>query len=260
VLPGAGAYGGEQVPDIVGNLRVDQAWGSAQVMGAWHNVNPTYYGTLASTGSPGDTSGWAAGAGLKINFPMIAPGDYFQSQVNYTQGALGYVFFNQKGFNYSDENGADYTYGIMSDCIYGAAGGAGSSCQLTSAWGFNLSYEHYWTPQWHQSLYGAYAAVNYNSTANNMLCEIENGTVGSTAAVAGCSNNWSTWGIGSRLQWDVTKSFYVGVDVLYTELSGGSPNAAGATTAALDIPNATTAQGTASEWVWRVRIHKDFLP
>ena len=31
---GTGAYGGFQVPDVVGNLRVDQAWGSAQIMGA----------------------------------------------------------------------------------------------------------------------------------------------------------------------------------------------------------------------------------
>ena len=40
---GAGAYGGFQVPDVVGNLRVDQAWGSAQIMAAYHDVNPAYY-------------------------------------------------------------------------------------------------------------------------------------------------------------------------------------------------------------------------
>ena len=38
-------YGGWQVPDIVANLRVDQAWGNAQVMGAVHEVNAPYYGT-----------------------------------------------------------------------------------------------------------------------------------------------------------------------------------------------------------------------
>ena len=40
---GAGAYGGFQAPDVVANLRVDQAWGSAQIMGALHDVNATYY-------------------------------------------------------------------------------------------------------------------------------------------------------------------------------------------------------------------------
>ena len=38
-----GCYGGEQVPDIVGNIRLDQTWGSAQVMAAAHEVNATYY-------------------------------------------------------------------------------------------------------------------------------------------------------------------------------------------------------------------------
>ena len=31
------------MPDIVANLRVDQAWGSAQIMGAVHMVNAAYY-------------------------------------------------------------------------------------------------------------------------------------------------------------------------------------------------------------------------
>ena len=43
VAPSAG-YGGFQAPDIVANLRVDQAWGSAQIMGALHQVNMSYYG------------------------------------------------------------------------------------------------------------------------------------------------------------------------------------------------------------------------
>ena len=40
-------YGGFQAPDVVANLRIDQAWGSAQIMGALHDVNATYYSGLA---------------------------------------------------------------------------------------------------------------------------------------------------------------------------------------------------------------------
>jgi hypothetical protein len=36
---------GNRHPDIVGNLRIDQAWGSAQVMAAWHDASAGYYGT-----------------------------------------------------------------------------------------------------------------------------------------------------------------------------------------------------------------------
>ena len=39
-----GDYGAVQVPDIVGSLRVDQAWGSAQIAGALHQVRGGFYG------------------------------------------------------------------------------------------------------------------------------------------------------------------------------------------------------------------------
>jgi Porin subfamily len=89
-------YGGFQVPDVVANLRVDQAWGSAQIMGALHEVNMQYYtlgfGTGQQTGHDDDKLGWVVGGGIKLNAPFISQGDYFQTQVNYTQGALRYVF------------------------------------------------------------------------------------------------------------------------------------------------------------------------
>ncbi len=88
-----------QSGDYVGNIRLDQTWGSAQVMAAAHELNPVYYASAAGAdatpgaGHPSDQWGYAVGAGLRLNFPMIAQGDYFQSQVNYTQGALRYLFF-----------------------------------------------------------------------------------------------------------------------------------------------------------------------
>ena len=38
-FPGNGAYGGMQAGDFVGNIRIDQTWGSAQVMAAVHELN-----------------------------------------------------------------------------------------------------------------------------------------------------------------------------------------------------------------------------
>jgi len=147
-----------------------------------------------------------------------------------------------------------------------------TGCNLTSAWGINGGYEHYWTPAWHTSLYGAYYEVRYKQgvgSANAMLCSAEgagNGANTGTAAVAmpGCNNNWDTWGVGSRTQWDVTKTFYLGVEVLYSDLHSaqsfnnlvptgnafGGANANGAPTAVKDQ----------SSWMVSVRAHRDFLP
>src|SRR5215471_924347 len=92
-------YGGFQAPDVVANLRVDQAWGSAQIMGALHEVNSLYYSTTGvseltrAAGHPDEKVGWAVGAGIKLNTPWLfnwlgsGQGDYFQTQVTYAQGA-----------------------------------------------------------------------------------------------------------------------------------------------------------------------------
>ncbi len=285
VAPGGAAvagvgYGGNQSPDIVANLRLDQTWGSAQVMGALHDDNASYYEPALASGNggghPGEQWGFVVGAGLRLNFPMIAQGDYFQGEVNYTQGALGYLHQAQGQSEYEAEQSNTGAFGQIADCVYGSTNAAvpatgGTGCNLTTAWSVNASYEHYWTPSVHESLYGAYWAVNYNSQANAILCTAEaggNGAVGAGGFVAapGCANNWSSWGIGSRLQWDVTKSFYLGVEGLYTHLnSAGLVGNVMTAAVANGVPSpaaGTVTIGGAAENAWQVsfRMHKDFLP
>jgi hypothetical protein len=278
IFPGNGAYGGEQMPDVVGNLRLDQAWGGAQVMGALHEVNATYYSLANAAGTapaaplgghPGDAWGWAAGFGLKLNLPSISQGDWFQAQFNATNGALRYLFFTPNS-NWGMVNGAQEAYGVLSDCVYGGtvAVGNNTSCHLTTAYGFNAGYEHFWMPNFHSTLYGAYYAVKYDTTANNMLCEIAgfgNGLGGSLAvATPGCNNNWSMWGIGSRTQWDVTKTFYLGVEVLYEDLHSAQTGTGFVTAPAgfntYAFGGASQAEADAHSWMVSVRAHRDFLP
>jgi hypothetical protein len=70
---GTGTAGVASRPDFVANIRVDQAWGSAQVSGALHDVTASYYDPSASdhviNGHPDDKWGWAAAAGLRLNAP-----------------------------------------------------------------------------------------------------------------------------------------------------------------------------------------------
>ena len=83
---------------MVGNLHLDQSWGSAQVMGAIHQVNPGYYASaVAGTGGPGDDVGYALGAGLKLNLPSLGKGDFFITQFAWSKGAIGYAFMGGAG-------------------------------------------------------------------------------------------------------------------------------------------------------------------
>jgi Porin subfamily len=287
LVPGALAvngqgYGGLQVPDIVGNVRIDQTWGSAQVMGAAHEVNAPYYGlastSFSETGHPSDQWGWVVGAGLRLNFPMIAQGDYFQSQVNYTQGGLRYLNMGNNSPNLGWERGGNLGFGVMSDCVYGSVaapvGGPvvdGTSCNLTTAWEVNAAYEHYWTPQFHESFVFGYEQAKYNSQSNAILCVFEGAGTGNTGALAvadaGCNNNWTLWTGATRFQYDVTKSFYLGVEFLYSYLDTatlplnelGAGGLAHLATGFNDLQ--TTSQiKNQNNLAVTLRMHKDFLP
>ena len=251
---GAGRYGGFQAPDIVANLRIDQAWGSAQIMGALHDVNATYYdGVTPASGHPGDKLGFVVGAGIKLNAPMIGQGDYVQAQVNYTQGALRYVF-QTPNTNWAKVQGREEGFGILSDAVFGGGqrGITASDLQLTTAWNVNAAYEHFWNPRWRTSLYGGYAAVSYNDSARRLLFSLTQPTP------TDFDMNWSTWWLGSRTQWNVTKDFYMGLDVMYARLRTAS-EPGGILPGGVVIGGAT-AQGDVDNWQFRFRVHRDFYP
>jgi hypothetical protein len=256
-------YGGFQAPDIVANLRVDQAWGSAQIMGALHQVNGTYYTAIPAFSShPDDELGWAVGGGIKLNAPMIGQGDFFQAQATYAQGALKYVF-QTPTTNWFKRDGAEITTGFLSDAIYGGTfGTTATDLELTSGWNVNAAYEHFWNPRWKTSIYGGYAQVMYGDRANAMICAslgTANGTAntGGTSAVAapGCNSDWSTWWVGSRTQWNVTKDFYMGVDVLYSKLQGMDYNGTSIFTAVGSFNGSDV-----DNLMFRFRVHRDFYP
>ena len=48
---------------------------------------------------------------------MIGQGDYLQAQVNYTQGALRYIFQTPNS-NWGKVEGQDEGFGVLSDAVY----------------------------------------------------------------------------------------------------------------------------------------------
>jgi hypothetical protein len=282
--PNGGQF--SNVPDIVGNVRIDQAWGSAQFSAVAHQVGGGYYvlpsgglgvgGINEANGHPDDKWGWGASVGLRLNAPMFGPGDYFQAAGVYTEGAFRYAS-NTPGGNGGSMglfSGATMGFGHTDDAWFrgNAAGtslGLGTTdntIQLTTAWSVFASYEHFWTPSLRTSLYGSYLDVSYNGTAKTMFCA---GIAAATGAFggaggAGCNPNWSTWNIGSRSQWNITKDLYVGVDVIYSKLNtatiGGSNtffSAAGPSGAKGPGLYTVSDQDIVST-TWR--IHRDIVP
>src|SRR6185503_3129550 len=79
---------GFRVPDIIANLRVDQAWGFAGISAALHDASAAYYNTPnnVNNGHPEDRYGWALAAGAKFN---LSGGDMLGFNVCYSEGDGG---------------------------------------------------------------------------------------------------------------------------------------------------------------------------
>jgi hypothetical protein len=244
-----------QYPDIVGNVRIDQAWGGAQIMGAIHDATGLYNGTTTATGQQGTATGYALGVGLKLLAPMIGAGDYFQGQFNYTVGAYGYTNGAAAPMyaKYNGGAGGSYGFGIVSDGVYSATTGV----QLTTTWNVNAAYEHYWNKSWQTSVYGAYAKTEYNSTANALICATGGAIVtGGTS----CNMNFAVWNIGSRTQWNIDSQTAMGVDIVYQRLQTaqvGGPTVVGASGTQPLAARSISDQGS---WMGQFRIHRNFYP
>jgi len=78
---------GIRYPDVVGNIRVQQAWGAAQISGviAHRELRNTTCFVTASFCDVEDT-GWAVGGMLRINLDMIGAGSNILLKANYGEG------------------------------------------------------------------------------------------------------------------------------------------------------------------------------
>ena len=86
----------------------------------------------------------------------------------------------------------------------------------------------------------------------------------------GCDNDWQTWWVGSRTQWNITKDFYMGLDVMYSKLDSANFGAGTVTYRHRDAdcqqPRALGRRryrcrgNDMDNWSFRFRVHRDFYP
>jgi hypothetical protein len=216
---------GFRVPDIVANLRVDQAWGFAGISGVMHDASGAYYLTpnLVTNGHPNDKYGWAAAYGMAFN---LQGGDQFGFNVCYSQGAAGHCTNN--GFYQFYNSNTSVGLGWTTDGVFGT----GTDIQLTTVWSALAGYQHIWSPKWRTSLFGGYVNVDYSATATALINSSQVAAsvcnTGQPGAVAGtftavtalpgnsCSPDYSFYEIGTRTQWNPVAQLDIGLELLYT--------------------------------------------
>ncbi|QHO77238.1 porin [Bradyrhizobium sp. CCBAU 051011] len=251
----ANAYGGIQAPDIVGNIRVDQAWGLFQISGALHNVNASYNVLTAATAAPNNLSeisghpdskwGGAVTAALQIKNLPTGAGDDFKIDATYSKGMTKAVISTSGGtpqflmFGGSSFPGAyqSFGFGVSTDAIYsgGFGGGATQGLILTNAWGVRGAFNHNWDPYWSTSLWGSYAAVRYDGdtldpfSAAGAYCAAFTAATGGLATKSAdysCNPDFNIAQVGLITRWtpvkNLTFSAEVGAFFLDQKFTGAS--------------------------------------
>ena len=217
---GLGDYGGSRSPDIVGMVRVDQAWGLFQLSAAAHENHAGYYGANETTGHPEDKWGWAVQAALSIKNIPTGAGDTINMQAIYTDGATRYNIQDLAAVSYSmfgstGLGGAYQSVGFASapDSVFIAGG----SQETIKTWGFRGGYTHNWDPYWNTGIYGAYAAIQYTGAAKGFICG--SGAMGALL-VAGstCNPDFNIAQLGLITRWTPVKNLTFSADFTWTHL------------------------------------------
>ena len=227
------AYAGDRAPDVVGALRVDQAWGAAQLSAAYHEVNTT---TAAAVTSKSE-SGFAVRGGLLFKLPMLAAGDEFQIEAGYQQGAYSYQNSNllQGGYGNAIED-AGFQHPNVDAIAIAVPGGY----TLAKSEGYSISggFQHYFTPNFQNIIFGSYEHVTY-------------GKAGSISWINGGVGPASSYRLADQFNWFPVKDLQIGLEVMYIKVD---QKLAGLTTS----PLPTGIKLNPDSFSARLRMERDF--
>ena len=213
-------YGGNRMPDVVANLNVTQAWGSAQISAALHDDY-----SLAN----GSKIGYAVQAGVEFKLDQIAKGDRIALQAGYTSGALGYITQMNTG---SGNIGAAFIGGSKSTNYIGQDWALDTSggMHLTNAWGLLAGFHHEFNKNVHLNFEASYLAVDGYQT-----------------------RDLQTYGLQSDIRWLPTgdSKFYIALALEYGAINYNSTTKAFANATSNVITNA-------SGWETAIRVNRSF--
>ncbi|WP_264049316.1 porin [Methylobacterium flocculans] len=238
-----------RMPDFVGALRYDAAWGSLQLSAAVKELNTSNAfnaGGLTAVGGgffapnlvgPGarvsSEYGWAVQAGAKINLPFIAPGDTLYLQGAYGEGATLYTGYSSYNGSYSSRvstiSGAAFDP-YMSDATLNPLTG---KIDLSTSFTVVGSFLHYWTPQWRSAVFGSYGEMSFARGAR----EANAAVYGASSLAGNASSNSFVGPVGTRafnlsptlrdnyqivagasLIWSPVKDLDIGLEGFYTKV------------------------------------------
>jgi hypothetical protein len=240
------AMGGWIMPDVVGNIRVDQAWGLFQVSGELHDVRASYnvlgaggVGVAGATpltdsvlsGHPEDKLGGSVMAALQIKNLPTGPGDDIKFDATWAKGDTKNVISTSStspspvmlgGVPGQFGPAGSIGFGATTDGVYlpVAAGGDGS-IHLTTAYGVRGAFNHNWDPYWSTSLWGGAGWVRYDSTAQANYCAAYGAVVAGQGVTYSCNPNYNLAMVGVVTRWTPIKNLTFSAELGFIGLKQG---------------------------------------
>jgi len=220
---GLNNLGGTRSPDLIGVVKVDQAWGMFQLSAVAHNNHAAYYGATEPTGHPDDKWGWAVQGALQFKNLPTGAGDVINMQAVYTDGATRYNLQSLAVVSYSmfgsaSAPGAYQSIGFANapDAVYtGTSTANGTGLENVTTWGFRGGYTHNWDPYWNTGIYGAYASIRYGNNGKAAICA---NAVTLLALVGTCNPDFNIAQAGIITRWTPVKNLTFSGDFTWTRI------------------------------------------
>jgi hypothetical protein len=231
-------YASQYMPDIVANLRVDQAWGDAQIAGALHQVmtSTQQASPIGQINGAGEKWGYAFLGGLTFKVPQLGAGDTLRLQGVWAKGAVAYTDPEASNYNITGRTlsyrllGNTFPNLTLMDAYVPGAGdgtGAATSLNLTKSYSIDTEYRHFWTANLRSSIGWTRYHQDTPSVAN--AAGFPDGTFDT---------------VMGNLIWSPVKNLDLGTEVYWARLKTTNAFAGGnAATSTAGTPN-----GTESWW------------
>ena len=147
---------GFRVPDVIANLRLDQAWGFVGISAALHDASGAYYATpnVVNNGHPEDKYGWALAGGAKFNLAGRRHGRLQRLLLR----RRGRLLHQPTAPSRSTTTATRWRLAWIADGVFNT----GTQIELTRVWSALAAYEHIWNPKWRTAVGGGYVNVDYN--------------------------------------------------------------------------------------------------
>jgi hypothetical protein len=248
ITPAVETRGGNTWPEIIAQLRIEQAWGGLHLAGNLMNNHVAYNcGAVSSAachelfGHPSDKIGGGVNAALKFNVPT-GVNDALYIGGGWSIGATTDVIRNNGnglGSGLAVYGGSNVAYGSISgayiwDSVYASTPRTGAGLtvgpvgqQLTQAYGGSIAFEHGWNAEWRTSVFGGVEFLDYNNTANAILCsQFAAASPSGTLTVAGvnvsntsaCNFDARIAGAGTRTYWTPVRDLTIGLELQWVNL------------------------------------------